>query len=528
MQIQNSAFVQNAKRFYAKYTQFIQKFVYTDYYLMIVAALLFIGWVTKCIPFGLTALIVVSCLVLIGSNDILPLTINIFGAALIIYTDDISQLLFMWPMLLPLIPSFAVFIVRNVKHKFQLGKMFYPQLAVALVLLLGGAGAVSAAGYARALPTALVLGVGVLAVYLLYNHFLKKDSGCDIQTYFAKTMMYIGIVVALELIATIISSHMPVAQWAKSYWEVGWGNRNNIATYLIITAGLTLYLSTKYKQGWIYLIIGMIQYLCIVLSFSRGGIIFGGISGVVALVFAIVKSPDKKRMLISTGAIVAIVLILYFIFMNKVNAMLSSLLSRGMGTSGRTELYLEAWELFKALPVLGGGLGYSGNNFDMSVSDMYYFHSTVLQVLASMGIVGAAAYAYYYAIRVKLLFKNIKKSFNLFVLAVWIGFEGYCIIDAGTFVPYPNMVLIIIMTLLLELNTDCAPKDLYHAEYGKMVAEGSAEEIDANEEIGVVFDTNAVEESGVISEIDAAYDTVTPNEISVEEEISISEENDNE
>ncbi len=465
MNTKSTALVQTFKKGYSKFEQIIRKFVYSDFYLLLVSLILFLGWVTECAPFGISAMVVVTSIVLLGSDDILPLTVNIFGAALVIYTSEIDKIIFMWPMFLLLIPCLIIFIVKNCRHKFRLGKMFYPQLAVSLALLLGGAGAISAADYARALPTALILGFGVLAIYLLYNHFLKRDSGVDIPKYFSKTMMYIGIVISLELIVVIIRANLPFSEWHTEYWDVGWGNRNNISTYLILTAGLTMYLSTKERFGWIYFALSLFQYFCIIMSFSRGGIIFGAVSGAIAFVLTLVKSGNKKRALISTGIILAIALILYLIFMDKINAMIVSLMERGMGTSGRTDLYQEAWDCFKAFPFFGAGLGYSGPNFEINVMSTYWFHSTFFQVIGCMGIVGFAAYVYYYVIRAKLLFKDIKNTFNLFIMAIWIGFEGYSMIDTGTFVPYPNMMFIIISTLLLELNIPCNKQDYYNLPY---------------------------------------------------------------
>lgn len=458
-------FVQKLKAGYAKYEQFIKKFVYTDYYLLLITVISIIGWATKCAPVGVGILSVVAFLVLIGTDDALPLTANIFGAILVIYTNKIEEIIYIWPALLLLVPGFIVFFAKNSRHKFRLGKMFMPQAAVSVALLMGGVGVVATADYARSLPNILLLGIGVLAIYVFYNHYLKRDVEHHIPTYFSKVMMYLGIIICAELLIEILRSGVPVSQWHTTYWDVGWGNRNNISTWLIITAGLTMYLSTKEKFGWIYFIVALIQYVCIVLSFSRGGIIFGAVSGVLALIFAVIKAPNRKRALISVGIIAALAIILYLIFMDKINAIIGSLLERGMGTSGRTDLYLEAWQRFKEHPLFGVGLGYVGNNFDINIMSMYWFHSTLFQVIGSMGLIGLAAYVYFYAVRAKLLFRRIKNTFNLFVLATWIGFEGYCMIDAGTFVPYPNMMLILVMSLLLELNTDCKPTDLYRLTY---------------------------------------------------------------
>lgn len=462
-----AANLKKLKNGYSKCEQFIKKFIYTDFYLLLVSVITVIGWATKCAPFGISVLAVIACLALLAADDILPLTINIFGAMLVIYTSKIEELLVVWPVMLLLAPCAIVFIVKNCRHRFHTGKMFYPQLAVALALLLGGAGVISGADYSRALPTALILGLGVLAIYVLYNHFLKRDGSRDIPAYFSRVMMYLGIIISLELLITIIRSGVPLSQWHTTYWDVGWGNRNNISTYLILTAGLTLYLSAVQRHGWIYLLVGLVQYLCILFSFSRGGIIFGAISGIIALVLSVVKSENRKQQLISIGIILGLALVLYLIFMDKINAIIGSLLERGMGTSGRTELYIEAWECFKRFPFLGAGLGYQGNNFDITVMNMYWFHSTLFQVIGSLGIVGLAAYIWYYAVRAKLLFKNIKNTFNLFILAIWIGFEGYCMIDAGTFIPYPNMMLIIVTALLLELQSPCKAKDYMNLTYSR-------------------------------------------------------------
>ena len=133
-----------------------------------------------------------------------------------------------------------------------------------------------------------------------------------------------------------------------------------------------------------------------------------------------------------------------------INAMIETFLNRGMDSSERINLYKEAWALFKEHPIFGVGKGYVGTNIEPNAMGVYWFHSTIMQVLACMGIVGLVAYIYYYWVRLKILFTHINNSFNLFILAVWVGFEGYSLINPNTFMAYPFMMLIIVMTLLLE------------------------------------------------------------------------------
>ncbi|MDE7071673.1 MAG: O-antigen ligase family protein [Clostridia bacterium] len=450
----NAITLEKIKTGFNNYQSFIKKFVYTDFYLALVCLVVFLGWVTKCAPLGITGAVILACLALLGADDILPFTVNIFSTVLLVYSYDFSDYTKMWPLAFPLGICLVIFIIKNGRHKFTLGKMFFPLLAVAYALFLGGVGTLIKQDFIRALPDSIMLGLGVPAIYLIYNHFLKRDKRRDVPMYFGKTMMYIGLVMCIQLIIVIIQKNKPLHQWHEIVWNVGWANRNGLATYLIFTAGMTMYLSTRYRQGWIFLGLSIFQYGCLIMTFSRGGIIFGGISGVVALIFSIIKAPNKKLHLLYIATAVLVVLILYLCLMKEVNTMLASLVDRGFGTSNRNKLYEEAWELFKAHPLFGVGKGYKGDLTPTSEIGIYWFHSTFFQVIACMGVMGLVAYIYFYAVRIKILFKNIKNTFNLFCLAVFIGFEGYSLINTGTFVAFPYMALVITMTLLLERTQD--------------------------------------------------------------------------
>ena len=70
-----------------------------------------------------------------------------------------------------------------------------------------------------------------------------------------------------------------------------------------------------------------------------------------------------------------------------------------------------------------------------------------------MGIVGILAYGYNYVVKGVVLFKNPRNTFNLFVIVVAIGFEGYSMIDTGTMIPFPYMMLVTIMMCVVEMFT---------------------------------------------------------------------------
>ncbi len=491
-------FMEKVKDIFNTCQSFLRRFAYSDFYFAWISLIVFVGWVSRSAVFGFVSIILTAILLLLTLDDILPLIVCIFNAVLMIFTNDINVLLPMWPTFIPLGLAIIVFTVRNFNNKFSYGKlafecdysgymtkmpvgkkilwtlrhynkayglgaMFLPQLFVSIVLLIGGVGVISQENYMLGLPTGLALGFGVLIVYMLCNHYLKRDSKRDTALYFAKMMMYIGLVIILEMIVYIAKNNLTIDMFTTDGFDLGWGNRNNVATYLVMTMPMCFYLSTRYRRGFVAFAIGILQMMFIFISMSRGAIIAGSLAFFMSLVLVGVKVPKKRQAFIQIGATVILIAIALIIFKDKVTDVVQSVIDRGMDSAGRELLYKEAIALFKQYTLLGVGLGYSGDNFNINVMSFYWFHSTLFQVIANMGIVGLVVYVFYYFIRLKQVFINIKHTFNLFILAMWGGFEGYSLIDVGTFSPYPNMMLIIISCLMLELPS--SRKEGYIDEY---------------------------------------------------------------
>lgn len=444
----------------------VRKFAYTDLYILLVLAIVVTAWTTQNATFGFVALILVSSIVLVFSDDILPLSVNAFGAMLMIYKDKVDEFAYLWPTFIPLGVAIVIFVVRNTiskvkqKQRFVFGRMFCPQIAISVALLLGGVGVIAKENYLTALPNVLALGIGVLVVYLLFANFIKQDENRDYAKYFAKVVMWIGFAVCVEMAVIIARSNVSPSDWASAYWNVGWGNRNNIATFLLFSAPMALYLSTRSTKGWAYILMAFFQYFCLCMTLSRGGILCGFIALVFGIAFSICKAPNRKRQAIYFAACIVVAVILCAIGKDVVRGLIESLGNRihvgeGDMTSGRSDLYKEAWELFKQHPIFGAGMGYVGYGPGM-FNDMkqYWFHSTLFQVLGCMGIVGIAAYVYYYVVRLGLCVKMMTKQFKFafFVCVAWIGFEGYSMIDTGTMIPFPNMMLVAVMTYVIELS----------------------------------------------------------------------------
>lgn len=428
-----------------------EKFAYTDFYLFAFAAIVTVAWIVESAEFGFIALVLLTCIALVTLNDVLPLTAPIFYAMCMIYTDKVEDFLFMWPTLIPLGIALVIFVVRN-RARFRAGKMIAPQVAVSLALLLGGADVCTGEEYLRALPNTLFLGLGVLAVYMLIYQFAARDDRRDAGLYFSKMLMWLGFAVLAEIAVWYIRADLAPSQWGTVARNFGWGIENNAATILSLTAPMCFFLAARYRNGGIYAVCGVAQYVGIILTYSRGGILMAAFTGPVSAVCALVKSVDRKRTGIWYAVIIAAVIVACGVLFDEISAAIESLFNQGFGVSSRDILYAEAWDLFAKHPFLGVGLGYVGENFDINTMQFYWFHSTLFQVLANMGIVGLAAYVYYYVVRFRTVCRRIRNPFNLFTLIAWIGFEGYSMMDTGTFVPFPTMTLVLVTTAVLELS----------------------------------------------------------------------------
>lgn len=456
------------KNIYNKSCEVAQQVVYSDVYIACVCVLTFLLWYLNNMLVGFAVICVLATLTLLFTRNAAAFFVPIVCLLMVVRDLSATPVIPLIPFFLLVLIGVVVFAVRNHPNTFNLGRMFWPQVAVSVALLLGGIGAISAENYFRAFPLVLALSLGVLAIYVLFINFLKTDD-VDVPLHFAKVFAYVGFVVSAELFTVIMQSGRSPSEWIECYWDVGWGNRNMIATYLNFCIIMCLYLCTRAKKfGFVYMLAAFVQTLFLVLTMSRGGILFGGIAIIVGVVMCILKG-NRKELLICLGATFATAVFVATIFHRQVGALFSGALERFAeisirfengklvieGTSwrgGEDGLYQKALELFKAHPLLGGGVGHVVVKESVDGVTMDWFHSTIFEVMASMGILGILCYGFYYLVRFGNIFYKgrIKNKFPLFVFITWIAFEGQSLLDVGILEPV-YMIFIALQMVIVEI-----------------------------------------------------------------------------
>ena len=461
-----------------KTPKWLINFFYSDLYLFLLSALILASWITGIMLIGFLSVIVFATIILIINDDIKPCIPLLFYVAFCISdSTDLSIYYPYLPCLIPLIGAIVFHLVFYHPKRFSLGQLGISQLCISVALIIGGCTCIVLSRWLGALTYSLLLGIGVFFIYFIWINYLRPTEKIDTTTYLAKVFMWMGLILVGEMLTYYIRYrfNVPFDEWSAAEWiDLGWGIDNNVATLLLLSAPMCLYLSTKKEHPTFYILIAVIQYLCIILTYSRGGVLFGLITAPIVFVFTILKSKNRSESLIITICLVIIALTVFAFIYDKIFALAKGIFESGFESNSRILLYKDALRQFAKHPLFGVGTGYDGPDYMNHVEEIvfYWFHSTFFQIIGSMGLIGIFAYGFSYFMRAKIILKTIKKdTFTLFVFLSLLGFELYSLIDTGTFVPLPTMMIVFILFATLEKHqedqmnlSDSLMREEYHRE----------------------------------------------------------------
>lgn len=349
-----------------------------------------------------------------------------------------------------LVPAFIarMFIYRM---KFRIGRFFIPTLCVSVAITLGGLFYLSANDYFTMPGLYYVLGLGF--GMLLVNFIMEANTPTDVDLsqFFAKMMLGVGIMG----ISMIITGYIKLAYLFNSNFYLfsmnfQWGN--NLSNALLLSMPFAFYLSTRKKYSVLYFIIGIFEYLALILSLSRGGIIFGTLMfPLIVIATLVIAKKDRKILLITLLVMVAAIITLSIILLTPIFYNLTDNIAISDGES-RILMYKLAWENFLAHPIFGTGLAYNPKLYYFpQAMCIYWYHSTFFQIIASLGIVGLLAYGIQSFYRIRSLWE-VKNSFNIFVFLSVMGFAAYSMVNTGYFIPFPNMAALITVFIIVDRN----------------------------------------------------------------------------
>jgi len=242
----------------------------------------------------------------------------------------------------------------------------------------------------------ILIAISFVLPFFLFSINLKIEK--DTADYLINILLIVTGVVAIELLNVYIN-HIEISVEGvilKESIVLGWGISNNIGALLAMLMPAFFYKALKSRLSVLYFIAGISVYLLVIMTLSRASILFATACLLCSIAFLCIYK-HKNRLIISilSAAIFTIAFILIIHFYESIRLALHQVISAGFDDSDRFEYYKEGINKFLEHPILGAGFGNShGENNKFVISAPQYYHNTIVQILASCGILGFAAYAY--------------------------------------------------------------------------------------------------------------------------------------
>lgn len=454
----------------------INDFLYSDYYFLSITLLVVLLWGLGQLATGpvvvvaLTIMLLIIAAILVLQKDVAPVLFLALMTMCVLPTTHLPK--YLWVVAIPagIVACAAIFhIVYYRIEDFKFGKLFFPMLLFLVAILLGGIGSKLPSSPKGMLMGGLLLAIAPLFVYSIsLNYANREKSACN---YMARIAAYFGLAIVFELAIYYIFK-VPTMRAEYYVPHLGWGVSNTIATYLLLSFPMCfyLYVKTQGKMAYVYLLAGLAEFVSVILTTSRGATIFGILEFLCTAIVTmfVVDKKKRKEYIIFAAIMLAINLAALGLLYKRVVNFISRMFSDGMNDSGRFELYREALACFFEYPIFGVGLGYIGkwDRLNNTIG-IYMFHNTILQYCASLGLVGLTAYAYLYFARLEMIFERWN-HYGLYVLMVFIGFEGYCLLNTGTIEGYPTALFIILVYGAQEIETKQEESKIYKALLAKL------------------------------------------------------------
>ena len=460
----------------------ISNFLYSDYYFLTIISFVVLMWglgliaPNPCLVIGISVILIAITFILIIQRDILPIIPLIFMVMCTITTTKMPSYIWIDGVLGGFIALAVIFhVVYYGLEEFKFGKMFFPMFLFLIASLLGGVGSKLPQSVRGNLLGTLLLALAPIFIYLMAVNYIDREK--EVAKYIAKSAVAFGVCLVLELGMYYLFKPESLYN-VYGVPHLGFGISNTIATYFLITIPMCFYMYVKEDsriKGYIYLLFGIAQFVSIFLTTSRGGALFGTLEFVIMSIVTIVVVDKKKRIeyFIFAGVMLVLAGAMFGLLFDRIKAFLKMMFSDGMNDSGRFELYREAIACFFERPIFGVGLGYQGKMTKLiNTVGVYMFHNTILQYVACLGLVGLCAYAYLYFARLEILFETTNK-YSLFMLMMFIGFEGYSLLNTGTVDGFPDGLIVMLLYAAQEIDTKQNESKIYSVLLNKLKRNGS-------------------------------------------------------
>lgn len=300
-----------------------------------------------------------------------------------------------------------VLLFRLISDKNWGGKQFFTKKRKLLpsMLILGVAYCLGGLGSGADMKKNLIFGLlqfaSVFAPYYLFSGSVNWKN-CR-RDYFGWIGFFTGLALLVQL-ANIYRINDVIVNGVIDRDRIynGWSMYNNLGMLLAMMIPSAFYLASRHHKGWLGSLAAAVFLVGIFLTCSRNSILMGSAIFVVCVFVSLAFAKNKKANFWAIVISIACVIVAYFLFYHQIHRLFKVLFDIGADNNSRFMTYREGLNQFIKHPIFGGSFyPQYWVPFDWSTVDSFSglfpprWHNTIVQMLASCGVVGLAAYLYH-------------------------------------------------------------------------------------------------------------------------------------
>ena len=403
----------SAKLFFEKSVSVLKKALESYYPVPVLFLFAFICWFFKWTLLVVYVFLAVFVLILLICRDVK----NIFALVLYIsfFITDIGaepHWAGYFVAIFCAVAAMIYFAVRNFladRKTLKKGKMFYPLVVASVAFLLGGVGRFDALSFF------ITLGFCIVNYYL---YFLAVNYTVDLNRYLAYLFIIGAAVLSVQImfvntfIKDIRPFETPVFFSAQTV--------NTAAVFIFLGSAGCFGMGHRTKADALYMLLSVFFTFAVFITCCRTMILIAVAAEVALYVMFIGYSKNPYRFVWANLALCVAIILLGAFYDVLLKPIVAQIMSKDLlNLNGRNAIWNFCMEKLREYPLFGYGWLVDGDySFLREGYPVLLAHNTLLQWVASLGIVGAALISYFYIVKYKIVFSEMShnKIFTLFAV----------------------------------------------------------------------------------------------------------------
>lgn len=297
--------------------------------------------------------------------------------------------------------------------------------------LMGGLGMERYGEYAgNTILFGLIQFAAVFVMYFLFTGAVKWEK--TPRDYLAWVGLCVGFVILAQLGENYLSGRIFMDGGNTIDRELiatGWGMHNNIGGMMAMMMPFPFYLAYKRRNGWLYVALASVLMLGVFASCSRTSMFVGAAEFAVCSAILLCRKDMRLPILIVYSVVITAVGVFAIVSFDALMEVFALFFEEINAISKRDLLLINGLKQFRQYPIFGGSFYPQGEFVPWDWAELEAFstffpprwHCTLVQIAASCGAVGLAAYVFHRVQTVCLMIRrrNVEKVFiGLYILAL--------------------------------------------------------------------------------------------------------------